>query len=207
MTPNKIYNALLAQKLITEFEKRNISGFYCESKEAATQLALDMIPKGSSVSWGGSLTLNELGLKAMLKEKGYNVLDPDDAPDIAAKERVAHEAQNADYFLMSSNAISATGELVNADGIGNRVSSLIFGPKNIIVIAGMNKVEPDLDSAIRRVKDFAAPRAVLTYMQGYSTFDELSQAAEAACSHLVITSRSVFRDRIKVILVEESLGY
>ena len=108
---------------------------------------------------------------------------------------------------MSSNAIAATGELVNADGYGNRVAALIFGPKNVIVIAGINKVEPSLDAAILRTKNYTASMIMLKFKQDYSSFDELSEAAEMAGSHLVITSKSAVKGRIKVILVGESLGF
>ncbi|MEN6348717.1 MAG: lactate utilization protein [Syntrophomonas sp.] len=207
MTPEDRYNALLAQKLIEEWGKRNMEGFYCETKEDAVKKVLKLIPLGSTVSCGGSATLREIGLRAALKKERYKFLDPDDAQGGPAKEEIAHQALSADYYLMSSNAISATGELVNADGIGNRVASLIFGPKHVIVIAGMNKVEPNLDAAILRVKKYAAPLILLLFKQDYASFDELSEAADGAYSHLVITRMSTFKNRIKVILVGESLGY
>lgn len=201
------YKAVIAQKLIEEFDKRNIEGFYCETKEDALNKALEMIPKDSFVSCGSSVTLDEIGLRVALKNGGYNFKDPKDAQDAIAMEKVAHEALSADYFLMSSNAISATGELVNADGIGNRVAPLIFGPKNVIVIAGLNKVEPNLNAAILRVKNYAAQMICLAFKHDYSTLDDLSKVANDACSQLVITSKTVFKGRIKVILVGESLGF
>lgn len=207
MNPKERYNALLAQKLIEEFEKRNMEGFYCKTKEDALQKVLEMIPKDSLVSCGGSATLDEIGLPTALKNEGYNFLNPKDAQGGKAMLEVAHQALNADYFLMSSNAISATGELINADGIGNRVAPLIFGPNNVIVIAGLNKVEPNLDAAILRVKNYAAQMICLAFKQDYSTFHDLSKVAEDSCSQLVITSKSVFKGRIKVILVGESLGW
>lgn len=202
----KCYNSLLAQKLIEEFEKRNIEGFYCESKEDALEKVLKMIPKDSMVSWGGSVTLQEIGLKAALKDGGYNFLDPAEPQGSKEKENAARKALSADYFLMSSNSIAVTGELVNIDGIGNRVAALCFGPKTVIIVAGLNKVEPNLDAAILRVKDYAAKMAVLAYKQDYTSYDELSKAAEGGCSQLVITQKSMFKGRIKVILVGESLG-
>ncbi|TWH78170.1 lactate utilization protein [Sedimentibacter saalensis] len=203
------YNALLAQKLIEEFKKRNMEGLYCASKEEALKKVLEMIPKESLVSCGSSVTLDEIGLRAALKSEGYNFLDPKDAQaqGASAMEKIAHQALSADYFLMSSNAISATGEMVNADGIGNRVAPLIFGPKNVIVIAGINKVEPNLEAAILRVKNYAAQMICLAFKKDYSNFDDLSKVAEDSCNQLVITSGSVFKGRIKVIIVGESLGY
>ena len=108
---------------------------------------------------------------------------------------------------MSSNAISTTGELVNIDGYGNRVGSLIFGPKNVIVIAGLNKVEPNLDAAQLCAKNYAAPITMLIFKRDYSSFDELSKVAECEYSQLVITGMSMTKGRIKVILVGECLGF
>jgi L-lactate utilization protein LutB len=207
MEPKKCYNALLAQKLMMELKNRNMEGFYCETKEDALKKILEMIPKDSVVSCGGSATLREIGLQVALKNGEYNFLDPNAPQGAKAKDKVAHQALSADYYLMSSNAISATGELVNIDGYGNRVGSLIFGPKNVIVIAGLNKVAPNLDAAILRAKSYAAPITMLIFNQEYSSFDELSKAAEGACSQLVVTSMSMTKDRIKVILVGESLGF
>lgn len=206
LKPKECYNALLAQKLIGEFEKRNIEGFYCKDKEEALKKILEMIPKDNLVSWGGSLTLHEIGIKEALKNGGYNFLDPAEPQGSKEKENAARQALLADYFLMSTNAIAATGELVNIDGIGNRVAALCFGPKNVIIVAGLNKVEPDLDAAILRVKDYAAKMTVMLYKQDYSSYEELSKAAEGGCSQLVITNKSMFQGRIKVILVGESLG-
>jgi L-lactate utilization protein LutB len=207
MKPKEGYNALLAQKLIQELAKRNMEGFYCATKEEALKKVLEMIPQGSLVSCGGSATLHEMGLQAALKQGRYNFLDPDDAQGGKAKEKVAHQALSADYYLMSANAISVTGELVNLDGIGNRTAALAFGPKKVIVIAGINKVAPTLEAAIQRAKNYAAPLTLMIFKQDYSSLDELSQVAESAYSHLLITGRATTKGRIHVILVGENLGF
>jgi hypothetical protein len=208
MMPRQSYNTLLAQKVIKEFNNRNIQGFYCETKEEALKKVLEIIPKNSVVSWGGSVTLNEIGLIDSLKNGEYNVLDPNAAIGGIEKDKIAHQALNSDYYLMSANAISATGELVNTDGIGNRVAALIYGPKNVIIIDGINKVEQNLEAAILRVKTESVPLVVLSYSKSeISSFEELLNKAQNACSQLVITTMSTFKDRIKVILVGESLGF
>ncbi|HEX3047122.1 MAG TPA: lactate utilization protein [Bacillota bacterium] len=207
MKPVECYNVLLAQKLLEEFKKRNMEGHYCTTKEEALKKVLEIISKDSVVSCGGSATLREIGLRTALKNGGYNFLDPDDAEGGKAKDQVAHQALSADYYLMSSNAISVTGELVNIDGYGNRAAALIFGPKNVIVIAGINKIEPNLDAAILRAKSYAAPLTMLIFKQDYDSFDDLCKAAEGACSQLVITGFSMTKGRIKVILVGECLGF
>lgn len=206
MTPAQCYNQLLAQKLIEEFEKRSMEGYYCKTKEDALKKLLEMVPKGAVVSCGGSLTLQEIGLKEVLRNGDYQFLDPNAVAGGKEKEKVALNALGADYYFMSSNAISMTGELVNADGIGNRVAALAFGPKNVVVVAGMNKVEPNLESAILRVRTQAARKCLTLFKQDYSSFDELSKAAEGVISQLVITSMTTYKGRIKIILVDENLG-
>ena len=169
----------------------------------------DSIPKDSLVSWGGSSTLQEIGLLDSLKNGGYNILDASSTGKGAAElDRIAHQALNSDYYFMSSNAISAMGELVNIDGIGNRVASLIYGPKNVIVIAGINKVEQNLDLAILRAKTKAASLVLIRNNKSdISSFEELTNKSQNIGSQLVITSMSAFKDRIKVILVGECLGF
>lgn len=207
MTPKECYNALLARKVIEELEQRNMEGFYCKTKEEAVRKVLEMIPRESLVSCGSSSTINEIDLKTALKNEGYNFLDPSEPEGGGAKDLAAHQALAAEYFLMSSNAISATGELVNIDGYGNRVGALIFGPKHVIVIAGINKVMPNLEAAILRAKTYAAQMTMLIFKRDYASFDELAAAAQGACSHMVITSRTALKGRIKVILVGETLGF
>ncbi|HUI92096.1 MAG TPA: lactate utilization protein [Chitinivibrionales bacterium] len=208
MTPRQKYNALLAQKVIKELGNRNIQGFYCETKKEALEKVLQMIPKGSVVSWGGSETLGEVGLTDAIKNGEYKVLDPRAEKSGVEMDRVAHHALNADYYLMSANAISATGELVNMDGIGNRVASLSYGPKHIIMVAGINKVEQSLDAAVARAKTVAAPLCVLPHSKSEPvSFDDLIDKARVAASQLMITTMSTFRDRIKVVIVGESLGF
>ncbi|WP_304340255.1 lactate utilization protein [Metaclostridioides mangenotii] len=207
MTPKQSYNSLLAKKLIEEFQKRNMEGFYCETKEDSLEKAIEMIPKNSTISYGGSETLNEIGLREVLNNGDYNFLDPNSVVGGVEKEKIAHQALASDYYFMSSNAISESGELVNVDGYGNRVASLIFGPKNVIIIAGLNKVVPNLDMAILRTKNYASQMILLKFKQDYSTFEELSKVSEGVGSQFVITSMSSKKGRIKVILVGENLGF
>lgn len=207
MNVKECYNRLLARKLVEELAKRNLEGYYCENKEQALAQALKIIPEDSFVACGGSVTLDEIGLRTALKHGRYNFLDPKDAQGVSAMQEAARAALSADYFLMSVNAITETGELVSADGIGNRVAALIFGPKHVIVIAGLNKVEPNLEAAVLRVKNRAAQMGCMAYKQDYPSFDDLAKAAADSCSQLVIISKSVFKGRIKVILVGEDLGW
>ena len=207
MTPKECYNTLLAHKMIEMMAARHMEAVYCETKEDALKKTLDMIPLGSSVSFGGSATLREMGMQDALKHADYVFMNPDEPKSAAGKDEVAHQALSADYFLMSANAISETGELVNIDGYGNRAGALVFGPKHVIVVAGLNKVEPDLESAIKRARTYAARMTLLIFKRDYASFTDLCDAAEKACSQLVVTGMSMPKGRIKVILVGESLGY
>jgi len=208
LTPWQTYNSLLAEKVIKELKNRNIQGFYFSTREEAVSKVLEIIPKNSVVSWGGSATLHETGLIDALKKGDYAIIDPRAGKNAAEMDKLARQALNCDYFLMSANAIAASGELVNMDGIGNRVAAQAYGPRHVIVVAGINKVEQNLDAAVLRAKTVAAPLCVLPYSKdGFSTFEELLDKARDAASHLVITSRSAFKERITVILVGETLGF
>ncbi len=205
--PEAIYNELLATKLIGEFEKRGLAGFYAATKEAALERVLSLIPEGSVVSVGGSQTLRDMGVREALHAGEYEFLDPDAGTTSAERDAIAHGALAADHYLMGCNAIAQSGELVNADGYGNRVAAMIFGPKHVIVVAGMNKVEPTLDAAIARVRGRASQLIMLHFKKDYATFDDVAAAARGAAAQLVVTSRSVTPGRITVVLVGESLGY
>ena len=207
MEPMKCFYAILAKKVISELGKRNIEGYYCDTKEEAAIKALELVPQGSTVSFGGSATLHEIGLRSALKSAKYIVWDPDDATGPVAKDDIARRAMAADYYFMGANAITESGELVNIDGYGNRTSALIFGPKHVIVIAGMNKIRPDIESAILRAKKTAAPLIMLKFKRDYASFEELSTAAERACCQLVITAGSMTKGRITVLLAGENLGF
>ena len=202
------FNILLAKKVIEGLVQRNMEGYYCATKQEALDKVLSLIPCGSFVSSGGSKTLQELAIHSALEEGDYEYLNPKAQGSADKMDEAAHRALSSDYFLMSSNAVTEGGELVNIDGYGNRVSALIFGPKNVIVVAGMNKVVPTLDVAISRGRDHAAPLIMVSFNQdGYKDFDALVDSAHNACNQLVITSGSSIKGRIKVVLVGENLGF
>ena len=207
MAVQQIYNKILAQKLIEEFARRNMEGFFCETGEQALAQALALLPREALISCGGSATLEEIGLLDALRQGGYNFLDPHSGHSSAEMDAIAHGALAADYYFMSANAIAETGELVNVDGYGNRVAALIFGPKHIIIIAGLNKVTPTLAEALQRAKTYAARMITLKFTADHASFTELQQAAENAVSQLLITSKFTDKERVKIILVGEALGF
>ena len=201
------HDSLCAEKLISEFEKRNMEAYYFASREEALKKLMEILPPNAVTSCGGSETLHEIGLIEQLRKGPYSFLDPLMAQDAAEREQIAHQALACDYYFMGCNAIAETGELVNIDGIGNRVASLAFGPKNVIVVAGMNKVTPDLQSAIHRAETQASQMIVLKFNKDIESYDALSVAAKEAKGQMMITSKSIYKGRIKIVLIGETLGY
>ena len=211
MTPKKIYYENLADTIIDRFNKRGIEGYYCENAEEALLTAKRFLTPGCSISWGGSQTLDEIGLLESLSSSDYILYDRDKAKTPEEKVQMYSKTVTADYYFMSSNAITLDGQLINIDGHGNRVACLITGPKNVIVIAGMNKITTDVDAAIDRVRNMATPPN--TVRLGRKTpCAESGKCAnclvdDCICNQIVITRRSGIQGRIKVILVGEELGF
>ena len=201
----------LAATVIKNMEKRQIKGFYVRDKKAALDLLLSLIPKGSSIGYGGSVTLGEIGALEALSGEEYNLIVRENAKTAEETEAVFKEILFSDFFLMSSNAISVDGQLINVDGRGNRVAFLAYGPKNVILVCGMNKIVSDVDSGIKRVQTLAAPmnsvRLERTNPCAMTGICGDCQAPGCVCANTVITRRSHIADRIKVILVGEELGF
>ena len=201
-------NALLAQTVIKGLTSRNMTGYYAEDKEAACRIALSLIPEGSSVTMGGAMSAREIGLVDALKGGNYHFIDRDKMADKRAAMLAAYDA---DFFLTSANALTDDGILVNIDGNANRVSAIAQGPKKVIVIAGMNKVCDDLDGAMKRARNEAAPINAQRF--GLSTpcsktgkcFD--CKSPDTICCQYLITRYSKHPDRIHVILVNDTLGF
>ena len=147
----------LGPKVVSALEKRAFEAYYFDSAEEARTKILSLIAPDASVGYGGSLTVNALGLKEALRERGNTMFDRDLAADMAERKVIEHQAFGADWFLMSANAISEDGQLINIDGIGNRVAALIYGPENVLVVSGMNKVVKTLDDAWSRARNTASP--------------------------------------------------
>ena len=211
MTPKKLYYENLADSLIEKFNLRGIEGYYCDNKEEALIMAKRFLTPGCSVAFGGSETLNEIGLIDELKASDYILYDRTTAKTAEERALMYSKTVLADYYYMSSNAITLDGQLVNIDGSGNRVACLITGPKNVIVVAGMNKIVTDVNNGIERVRNMATPPNVVRL--GLKTpCAELGRCAnclvdDCICCEIVITRKSKIPGRIKVILVGEELGY
>lgn len=208
-----IRNQKAGQKVCEALKRRYFDAYYCLSKEEAKNLALSLIPHNDSVCWGGSVTLEEIGLLEAVRNSGnYQILDRDTATTPEERQNIMRQGLLADTFLMSSNAISEDGQLVNIDGIGNRVAALTFGPKNVIVIAGMNKVVKTVEDAYSRAHTYAAPinmqrfESLETPCKGTGTCHNCIKE-DCICCSTVITRVCRPAGKIKVILVGENLGF
>lgn len=209
MNENRVKrNDLLAQKIIKGLESRNMKGYYAKSKEEALKLALELIPKGSKVARGGSMSVNEIGLADALINGDYDYCNRDLATDKRAAELFAYDS---DFFIGSSNAITEDGMLVNIDGNSNRVSAYAYGPRNVLLIVGMNKVAPDVDAAMKRARNEAA--TINAQRFGLDTPCSKTgscmncKSPDTICCQFLITRFSRHKDRIHVILVNDTLGF
>lgn len=208
MSFTKMKNKELAKRVIENMKSRFMEGYYCENREEALKKALELIKEGSTVSWGGTFTAKEIGLIDALKKGNYNVLDRENAKE---GEDIAREAFFADYYVMSANAICDDGQLINIDGNGNRCAALIFGPKNVIVIAGMNKVVQGYENALNRARTVAAPINVQRFQKNTGCLKTGvcvdCKTPDCICCNIVTTRISRPAGKIKVILVNEDLGF
>ncbi|MCR4788642.1 MAG: lactate utilization protein [Lachnospiraceae bacterium] len=201
-------NELLAQKTIKGLESRNMTGYYAESKEEALKKALELIPNGASVTMGGAMSAHEIGLVDELKKGDYNFIDRDATEDKRAAMLMAYDA---DVFLSSANAMTDDGIIVNIDGNSNRVSAIAQGPKKVLFIVGMNKICPDVDAALKRARNIAAPINAQRF--GLDTPCTKTgkcmdcKSPDTICCQFLITRFSRHKDRIHVILVNDDLGF
>ncbi|MDR1218833.1 MAG: lactate utilization protein [Treponema sp.] len=207
-----------AATLIKNLQSRNFESYYCRTKEDAAAKALSLIPEDASVTWGGSMSVVESGLIEEIKKSKRAWLDRDEAKSADERLERTRKAFFCDFYLSSVNAISEDGIFINIDGFGNRVAAISFGPKNVILIAGMNKLCKTLAGARERARNFAAPanaqRVFKTFEGGQprtpcatSGFCGDCKSADCICSYIVETRMCKIPGRIKIILVGESLGF
>lgn len=211
MNVRAMRNDVLGTRLVKALELRNMEAYYVKTKEEALQKALELIPEGSQVSWGGTMSAQEIGLTQALHEGNYEVLDRDLVQTREEKEAIAHQALSCDWFIGSSNAVSEDGILVNIDGNSNRVAAFAYGPKNVLLIVGMNKVVKTAEDALSRARNEAAPINAQRFpletpcIKNGMCFD--CKSPQTICCQILITRFSRVKDRIKVILVDDSLGF
>ena len=200
--------ALLAKKVIKGLESRQMSGYYAADKEEALRIALSLIPEGSTVTMGGAMSAHEIGLPAALAEGNYNFIDRDKMEDKRAAMLAAYDA---DFFLASANAMTEDGVIINIDGNANRVSAIAQGPRHVIFIVGMNKICDDVDGALKRARNVAAPINAQRF--GLNTPCSKTgscmdcKTPDTICCQFLVTRYSKHPGRIHVILVNDFLGF
>jgi L-lactate utilization protein LutB len=207
------------EKTIENLKRNNIEAFYAETSADAVTLVEEMLSEGETISCGGSVTLAESGVFALMQSGKYNFLDRSLAKSPQETAEIYRKTFYADTFLTSANAITENGELINVDGNCNRIAAITFGPKRVIVIVGKNKLVGDVNEGFYRVKTVAAPKNAQRL--GLSTpcaklghcikKDEAPSAGcdseQRICVNYVISGRQRVADRVKVIIVNENLGY
>lgn len=211
------------KKTLDALKKNRFDTYYAENSEEARRIALSLIPEGASIAVGGSATLTQLGLLNDFRSGRYSFIDRYSFNDEAERAQKLRDGLEADFFFMSTNAVTEDGVLYNVDGRGNRVAALDHGPLNVIVIAGRNKIVSSLAEAVLRVKTVAAP--LNAKRLGYSTYCAAKgrcvsvdqgcaecmtagcASPERICSKYSVQSMQFVPSRIKVILVDEELGY
>lgn len=211
LTQRKMQYDKAGPKVAEALNKRYFEAYYCSDRAEALEKILELIPQDHVVSWGGAATVDELGVKEALRQRGQAVIDRDTAKDAQERQQMLKQALTCDTFLMGSNAISADGQLVNIDGTGNRVAALCFGPTQVVVVAGMNKVAGDLDGAMRRAREVAAPMNAQRFpLKTPCVANGLCgdcKGPDSICAQIVTTRLCKPAGRIKVVLVGEDLGF
>ncbi len=197
-------------------EGNNFEVFLTQSTAEAKTVALEKIipainPK--SVSWGGSITFTATGLYDILKNNpDFQVIDPYDK-NVSLGETLERRRQSllVDLFLAGTNAVTEAGQLVNLDMIGNRIAGITFGPKNVIVFIGRNKIVPDLETAMFRIKNYAAPVNTMRLDKktpcAKTSYCEECKSPDRICNTWTITEKSFPKGRVKVVLINEESGF
>ena len=210
MDPKQKYYDKRGEVLVKNLRSRHYEAYYCKSKEQALAKALELIPNGATVGWGGAMSAQQIGFLDAVKNGNYKAIDRDDAPNPEERKKAMKNCLMADVFITGANALSMDGQMVNIDGNGNRVAAIVYGPESIIVIAGMNKVMDTLDAAVIRARTIAAPMnkqrfALQTPCEITGTCGDCKSEG-CICNQILITRNSKPAGRIKVIMVGEELG-
>lgn len=207
----KTYYKKRAQVLVKNLKSRHFEAYYCPDSASALAKALELIPEGASVGWGGALSAQQIGLIDAVKSGNFAAIDRDAATTPEERTQALKRCLTADVFLCGANALSLDGQMVNIDGTGNRVAAIAYGPDTILVIAGMNKVCDTLDDAVTRARTVAAPMNKQRFP--FKTPCEVTGACadckseESICNQILITRNCRPAGRIKFVLVGEELGF
>ena len=210
-SPKEIFYENQAAGIIRKLESRKMEGYYCSDQASACDKIMELIGEGvKSVAYGGSMTIDDMKIKDRIVAAGHELIIRENYKTPQEQKTLKSLQINADTFLMSTNAITLDGELVNIDGQGSRLGYMIFGPEQVIVVAGMNKVVADVEEGIKRIHTSAAPPNTVRLhcdTPCAKTGRCGSCLPNTICCQTVITRASRIPGRIKVILVGEELGY
>ncbi len=211
-TAKELYYEKRGRILVKNLKQRHFDAWYCATKEEALRVALSLIPQGASVGWGGTVSAQQIGLIDAVRSAHYCAIDRDRCTTPEEKEEAMHKALAADIFLTSANAMSLDGQMINIDGTGNRVAAIIYGPKSVLVIVGMNKVEDTLEDAMRRARNVASPINCQRFVGKQTPCAQTGVCADCRsedciCNQIVITRHCRPSGRIKFIVVGEELGF
>lgn len=211
MNVREMRNEALGNRVVKALESRNMEAYYVKTKEEALKKALELIPEGASVTMGGSASVHEIGLTDALSQGTYTFYDRDKAATAEEKNEIARKAFSCDWFLGSVNGMSEDGVFVNIDGNANRVAAYAFGPTNVLLIVGMNKIVKSEEDAMHRARNEAAPINTQRFgidtpcVKNGSCFD--CKKTDCICCQILVTRFSRIPKRFKIILVDENLGF
>lgn len=211
MDVRQMRNEVLGKRVVQALESRNMEAYYVETKEEAVKKALELIPKGSTISMGGAASVKECGLYDAVSNGDYVFYDRDRVNTQEEKEEIALRAFSADWFLGSVNAMSENGVFINIDGNANRVAAYAYGPKNVLLIVGMNKIVKTEEDAMSRARNEAAPVNAQRFgidtpcSKNGTCFD--CRSPQCICCQILTTRFSRVKGRFKIILVDEDLGF
>ena len=208
--PKKLYYEKRAAILVRNLKSRHFDAYYCDNKELALRKALELIPEGSTVGWGGTMSAQQIGLIDAVKQGGFRCFDRSAVESPEEKLEIEKNCLFSDVFLTGANALSLDGQMVNIDGYGNRVAAIIYGPGAVVVIAGMNKVCENLEDAVSRARTVAAPANQQRFQRNTPCTVTGAcgdcKSEDCICNQIVITRHCRPAGRIKFVLVGEDLG-
>lgn len=210
-TPKELYYEKRGSVLVKNLRSRHFEAYYCKDKQTALQKAMELIPVGASVGWGGVMSAVEIGLLDAVRSGDYRSLDRESCETQEERDEMEIACLTADVFITGANGLSLDGQMVSIDGRGNRVAAIVYGPKKVLVIAGMNKVSDTIESALQRARTVAAPINMQRFMKdtpcAVTGVCGDCKSVDCICNQILVTRHCRPVDRICFILVGEDLGF